>query len=164
MRPYVHMADYFEKYGRKEPTTQTHNPFSYGFGDPEATCWEIMNRDPERMKAFMQSMSMMEKILPITGMYDFAWTKEVVEKDAERVILVDVGGGKGHAVREITKENPFLPTERCVVQDTPLVIEEAKRLDDPELKGVNFIAHDFHKEQPVKGEYCNNPVFIPHFP
>ena len=63
---------------------------------------------------------------------------------------MDVGGGKGQAIKAISKENPELPRERFVLQDRLDVIEEVKKLDAEDLRGAQLTAHDFHTEQPVK--------------
>ena len=81
LTPSTRNPAYFEKYGRKEPTTQSHSPFSFGFGKPELKSWEIMNEDPERMRAFMQSMNTLEKHLPITGLYDFSWVPKLLRSN-----------------------------------------------------------------------------------
>jgi tRNA G46 methylase TrmB len=110
-----------------------------------------MNQSPDRMKAMMQSMNTLEKHLPITGMYDFSWVSKVANEQPERILFVDVGGGKGQAIKAISKENPELPRERFILQDRPEVIAEAKSLDAEDLKGAQLMPHDFHTEQPVKG-------------
>jgi hypothetical protein len=148
---YAHHPDYFEKYGRKEPTTQSHNPYSYSNRQFDKTVWEIMYQSPERMKNVMQSMNTLEKHLPITGMYDFSWVAKVAKEQPERILFVDVGGGKGQAIRAISKENPELPRERFILQDRPEVIEETKRIDAEDLRGAVLMPHNFHTEQPVKG-------------
>ena len=156
MIPYSRQPEYFEKYGRKEPTTQDHNPFTFAYGKPEAKIWEIMNESPERMRAFMQSMNTLEQHLPITGMYDFSWVNKVATEQPERILFVDVGGGKGQAIRAISKENPELPRERFILQDRPDVIEEVKKLDLEDMRGAQSMPHDFHTPQPVKG----NPLEV----
>lgn len=109
-----------------------------------------MNQDPERGRIFMEAMKTAEAMMPMTGLYDYTWAKDEVVNNEERVVLVDVGGGKGHAVQAICDENGWLPRERCVVQDREDVVEQAKAMES-ELKGVKMMAHDFNTEQPIKG-------------
>jgi O-methyltransferase domain len=149
--PYGFHGEYFDKYGRKEPFTQSHNPFSFGFGTPEKTVWEIMHEDPIRMQHFMQSMNTIEQHLPISGIYDFAPILKKGEEEPERTLFVDVGGGKGQAIRVLAKDS-HLPLEKCVLQDRPEVIEEVGKQDLPDLKGAKLMPHNFHQAQPVKGE------------
>jgi hypothetical protein len=154
MVPYVKMPAYFEKYGRKEAVTQNHNPYSFGNDQPDKFVWEIMAAEPQRMKDFMQSMNTMEQHLPITGFYDFGWVAEKAAEDPQRVLFVDVGGGKGQAIKAICKQNTFIPLDRTVLEDRLDVIAEVTKLDAEDLRGATLIAHDFHSEQPVKGKIC----------
>ncbi|KAF7562798.1 hypothetical protein G7046_g1318 [Stylonectria norvegica] len=149
--PYVFMPKYFDEYHRREPQGPTHNPYSFANGQPDKPFWDIMNQDPERMRAFMQAMKAAEAMMPVMGVYSYEWLRDEMESNTERVLLVDVGGGKGHAVQGICKENPWLTKERCVVQDREDVIREAKALDVAELRGVKMMGHDFNLEQPIKG-------------
>jgi hypothetical protein len=158
--PYSRQPDYFEKYGRKEPTTQDHNPFTFANGKPELKILEIMNEKPERMRAFMQSMNNLEQHLPITGMYDFSWVDKIAKEQAEHILFVDVGGGKGQSIRAVSKENPELPRERFILQDRPDVIQEVKALDMEDLRGAQMMPHDFHTPQPVKGNYLKRRSLV----
>ncbi|KAF4487666.1 Methyltransferase fsa4 [Colletotrichum fructicola Nara gc5] len=120
-------------------------------GQPDRDIWEIQKENPQRMKRFMAAMDVLQRFIPLVGMYDFNWVKSKLAEDKDRVILVDVGGGKGHAIKAILNENPFIPAERVVLEDRDEIIEEVAALTEPELKGVQLQVHDFHKPQPVKG-------------
>jgi hypothetical protein len=65
----------------------------------------------------------------------------------EDVLLVDVGGGKGHDVARFAQRFPQL-TGKLVLQDLPQTFESglAVSADQAEIMG-----HDFFTEQPVKG-------------
>ncbi|EHA22159.1 hypothetical protein ASPNIDRAFT_183622, partial [Aspergillus niger ATCC 1015] len=62
------------------------------------------------------------------------------------VLLVDVGGGKGHDLNELCTKWPNLPG-RLILQDQPAVLAEATGLHS----SIECMAHDFFAEQPVKG-------------
>ncbi|KAE9987857.1 hypothetical protein EG328_001283 [Venturia inaequalis] len=151
MAAYVRLPEYFELYGRKEPTGQTHTPCSFAFGQLDTTFWDIVNEDPERMRVFMQSMNTLESQLPISGIYDFGWIANYVQDEPGRVVFVDVGGGKGQAIVAISKEHPELPRGRFVLQDLQDIIEEVEKTAAADLEGVKLMAVDFHKEQPING-------------
>ncbi|KAF1812710.1 O-methyltransferase [Eremomyces bilateralis CBS 781.70] len=153
MRPYTQWPDYFEKYNNKEPTGITHNPHSFGYGEPEQECWAILGRDAERTRVFALSMQAMESQLPIGGIYDFKWIGEEAKsgKNPERPLIVDVGGSAGHALKFIMEETPDIPQERCVLEDRPETIADTKKTGDPTLANVQMVEHDFYAEQPVKG-------------
>ncbi|CAM1502734.1 Fc.00g075100.m01.CDS01 [Cosmosporella sp. VM-42] len=153
LMPWVFMPNYFAKYSLREPQGPTNNPYSFANNQPDKSVWDIMNQDPERMRAFMMAMKTAETMMPMTGLYDYSWVREKLCEDDSRTVLVDVGGGKGHAVQAICEENVWLPKERCVVQDREDVVEAAKALDVEELRGVKMMAHDFNTEQPVKSAH-----------
>ncbi|KAK2745075.1 o-methyltransferase [Colletotrichum kahawae] len=151
MLPALKLPEYFIEYGRCEPVTRLHTPHAYALGHPDKDIWEIQKENPERMKRFMAAMDVLQKFIPLVGMYDFSWVKLKLSENEDRVILVDVGGGKGHAIKAILNENPFIPAERVVLEDRDEIIEEVAALTEPELKGVQLQVHDFHQPQPVKG-------------
>lgn len=146
------MPGYFEEHGLREPTSRRGTILAYAAGDPEATVWEIISRDRARMADFMLGMTTFEEAYPIIGSYDFGWAVAAAAKDDKRAVVVDVGGGKGHALKEICAKTEGLDVGRCVLEDLPAAVEGVRREDDPELRGVKLIGMDFHTEQPVKGK------------
>lgn len=63
--------------------------------------------------------------------------------------VIDVGGGLGHVSQALVAHNPNI---RCIVQDSPDVISQAQKQDlGPDIRErIDFQAHDFFHEQPVK--------------
>lgn len=150
------MPAYFAQYGLREPSTQLNTIYSFAAGDPSLTFWEHMSCEPARMQKFMASMTAMATLMPTVGSYDFAWVVEAGKAEPERTLVVDVGGGKGHALVAISEATPALDLERCVVGDLAPVVEEARGLAKGKLQNAQFVAMDFHNEQPVKG-MCQRP-------
>ncbi|OIW23060.1 O-methyltransferase [Coniochaeta ligniaria NRRL 30616] len=151
---YAQLPNYFAAYGRKEPETLTHVPGTFAYGHPEQSYYEMLEHDPVRMRRFMRAMAPIEERMPIAGIYDFSWAVAAAPKadsDSERPLFVDVGGGRGHAIKAIRAEYPGLPIERFVLQDRPEVIEAGEKLDDPDLRGVQRMVVDFHESQPLQG-------------
>ncbi|KAK7422584.1 hypothetical protein QQX98_001608 [Neonectria punicea] len=144
------LPEYFDKY-RDEPQGPVGCPYSFAHGQPDTSIWEIMNKNPVRMRTFMQAMKTAESQMPATVLYEFGWVKEELAAQPDRMLFVDVGGGKGHVVQGICEENPWLPKEKCAVQDRDDVIQEAIMMDVPGLRGVKMMTHDFNLEQPIKG-------------
>jgi hypothetical protein len=63
-------------------------------------------------------------------------------------VIVDVGGNHGTVSQALVDRFPNL---RCIVQDRTEVVEEGCLKLAPELAAkVEFMAHDFFTEQPVK--------------
>ncbi|KAI7782807.1 hypothetical protein LA080_012848 [Diaporthe eres] len=61
------------------------------------------------------------------------------------VAIVDVAGGQGHIMGDVRKQNPELKG-RIVVQDLQSVLDAAP---DGPPEGVEFMAHDIFKPQPI---------------
>lgn len=148
-----YIVSFFEKYGAKEPQGRLETVFAFASGDPDLTVWEHLNQNPETMKNFMVSMVAMSQRLSITGSYDFSWV--LSPKYQERTLIVDVGGGKGHALQAIYDVTPGLPMDRCVVQDLDVVVIESKKVAEYPLSQAQFVASDFHKGQPINGRNRN---------
>lgn len=126
-------------------------PSTFAYGHPEQSYYEMLEHDPVRMRRFMRAMAPIEERMPIAGIYDFSWAVAAAEAEPERPLFVDVGGGRGHAIKAIRAEFPGLPVGRFVLQDRPEVIEAGKALDDPDLRDVQRMVVDFHASQPLKG-------------
>ncbi|KAL0932647.1 o-methyltransferase [Colletotrichum truncatum] len=151
MLPALKLPEYFLQYGRHEPVSRTHTPHSFALGQPDKEIWEIQKGSPHRVKRMMKAMELTESFIPMVGIYDFSWVKTKLSENQDRIILVDVGGGKGHVVKAILNENSFIPPERIILEDRDEVIDEVMRLKEPELSKVQLRVHDFHQPQPVKG-------------
>ena len=65
----------------------------------------------------------------------------------DAVLLVDVGGGRGHEIQEIKTRYPALPG-RMILQDLQGTIGQVR----PEPGMVEVMAHDFFTPQPICGE------------
>lgn len=65
--------------------------------------------------------------------------------DPEIAVYVDMGGSVGHQCARFKEQFPNVPG-RVVLQDLPKTVEAA--LPTP---GVEVMAHDFFKPQPIKG-------------
>lgn len=97
--------------------------------------------------------------MPATGTYDFGWiTKHVYNSEDstggdDRVVLVDVGGGKGQILKSILEQNAIIPPNRCVLEDQS---DEAVHADTTGvMSAVRRHVTSFFEEQPVKGIYSS---------
>ncbi|KAF7552917.1 hypothetical protein G7Z17_g3958 [Cylindrodendrum hubeiense] len=145
------MPAYFNEYGLKEPIGRYDTIYAYGAGDPKLTVWEHTNMYPERKANFMISMMAMASKTPTTGSYDFSWVLDQAHESPERALVVDVGGGKGHALQAICEATVGLPMNRCVLEDLQAIIDDAKATATGDLTEAQYVSMDFHSEQPVKG-------------
>ncbi len=154
MVTYTKWPDYFEKFGLKEPREGNYVPTTFAWGCEEKNFWEMMNHYPKRLKAFNLSMATLDEVLPVTGMYDYSWIADYAKHgDPSRTLIVDVGSGKGQALKRIMASCPEIPASRLVMQDRPIVMEEAENTKDEMLMEAKKMSHDFFKEQPVKGRH-----------
>lgn len=153
MVPWAQWPQFFDKYGLKEPKLGNHNPHCFAWGDPEKNFWEVISKYPERLVDFNQSMNTLDEVLPVTGMYDFGWIAKA-EGPEDRPLIVDVGGGKGQALKRIMAAFPEIPAQRLVLEDRAAVIDEVIKADEPGFAEVKKIPHDFYNPNPVKGELC----------
>ncbi|KAK3302984.1 S-adenosyl-L-methionine-dependent methyltransferase [Chaetomium strumarium] len=160
MRPYSNWPWYFRQYGRREPLMQNPTPFSFAWGLPMHSPWEIMAMDPDYASTFGRGMKHKEKVWPRTplcgrgALYDFSWVGVEAEKLAQQMghfvpVVVDVGGGQGQLVIDLIREIRGLNPGQCVLQDRREALEDAKCSIG--LEGAVLQEHDFHLEQPVKG-------------
>lgn len=72
-----------------------------------------------------------------------------------RVLLVDIGGGKGHDLQAFKQKKS--PAGRLVLQDLPEVIRDIK---EPLAEGVEAVSYSMFDVQPVRGAkaYCMRTV------
>ncbi|RYP62896.1 hypothetical protein DL770_009505 [Monosporascus sp. CRB-9-2] len=148
---FVHMPQYFDTYGMREPSGRLHSIKAFAEGHPELTATEIMYRQPERVANMALAMSSMENMYPLSGIYNYEWVARRAAESSDRPLVVDVGGAKGHTLEAICKDTPGLPLDRCVLEDLPEVIEVAKGMSSENKLRPQMIDMDFHKEQPIKG-------------
>lgn len=151
-------TDFFKLNGPAEPHKSTLSPFGFAAGFPDKTFYEVIQQMPEKQSAFNAAMTFGLGDMPITGVYDFTWLAEYADPSGSpsRVRLVDVGGGRGQALKAILQENPRIPARHCVLEDREPTIKEAIADADAEATGafkeVQKIPHNFFDEQPVKGD------------
>jgi hypothetical protein len=146
------MPKYFDQYGiTEEPKDRLQTIVAFAEGRLGSTAWDIHHSSEERLRVFMLAMGVIEEQMPALPAYDLSWAVAEVAKSADRPLVVDVGGGRGQALKGIWKATPGIPSSRCVLEDLPEVVEAAKR-EDPAMADVQTVAVDFFKEQPVKGK------------
>ena len=80
-------------------------------------------------------------------------TSSPTPNNNNNILLVDVGGGKGHDLNEFRSKWPTA-RGRLVLQDQPAVLAEATGLHE----SIERMPHDFFTEQPCKGMFLSQPV------
>ena len=161
------LPQYYDAYGRREPVGPAHIPTSFLAGQPELAYFDLLNRDPDRVRMFMRAMGVAHRRVPTTGMFDVDALLLANQEDRDRdgaparIAWVDLGGGDGHTLKLFRAAHPALRSRRCVVQDLPEVLaaaKEAAKRDEDLVEGVDWIPLDFHHEKPVEG--TSPPPFL----
>lgn len=156
MGPATRWSEYFDDNGFKEPQSSQRTPLGLFTGYPDKSLYEIMPLLPGKKVAVFNA-TMAENIdeMPILGYYDFSWIgkHESIKADPSRTVFVDVGGGKGQALRAVLEENPDIPRGRCVLQDQARAINESIAEDHETMRSVTKIVSSFFEPQLIKGMY-----------
>ena len=143
----MRMNDYFQTHGYKCPNDYTDCAFQWTF-DTKATYFEYIHETSERMGDFNTLMKGMRS----TRKHFIEWfpLETVVisgfSGGEDDVLVVDVGGGRGHDLERILSDFPN-SKGHLILQDLPGTISDTKGLSE----GIRAMAHDFFTPQPIKG-------------
>lgn len=109
--------------------------------------FEHVSSIPERFTRFNEAMIAQDDGGLAVDMYPF---EAELTKDAEdgRATIIDVGGGRGHILRQIKGFAPNLKGRFILQDQTAVITENGKAL---EADGFEAMAHDFFTPQPIKG-------------
>ena len=141
------LPQYLKATNYRNPTDSSNSPFQSGHKTELPVFTWLSSEHPELYTAFNNYMggyrqgkiSWMEPgFFPVESLY-----RDVQARD---VLLVDVGGGLGHDLKELKAKHPQLPG-RLILQDLPQVVAQIQGAID----GIETMAHDFFTEQSVKG-------------
>ncbi|EGS20257.1 O-methyltransferase-like protein [Thermochaetoides thermophila DSM 1495] len=128
------------------------NPIVCFYGQEGKTFYEVLDGDPMLREMFDTSMyGLGTNLYQTEGLFPFEGMREQVMREPERVFVVDVGGGKGHVLREIRAMcGGDAWGRRLVLQDLPVVVDSLEKED---IEGFEVMEYDFHTEQPVKNAH-----------
>ena len=139
----------------KNPDKPKDGAFQLGH-DTNDHIFEWMSQHPKFLSNFQNHMAGYRTGRSSWMDTHFYPVKDNLIKDARTdeyaTFLVDVGGGKGHDLRELCQKHPALPG-KLVLQEIKGVIEEAKS-EGFGLDGKAILAeHDFFTKQPIIGMF-----------
>lgn len=157
MRAFSKLPEYFKTHSSQDLLDMKKSPFAYAFGLEGLTYYEAISHNPDRFQMFNDTLSQMERNMPILGMFPFASLKDQVEAEADRPFIVDIGAGRGQSLLEIRKEAPAGFGAKMILQDRPDVIESMNPEDIP---GIETMVYDFFEPQPVKSNVPRDIVRI----
>lgn len=143
------LPDYLSKIGYKCPDNALDGPFQYAH-ETTLPSIEWKKQRPPIISSFANHMagyrqgrtSWMDR-----GFYPVEERLGPGLKTAkDEVLMVDVGGGVGHDLKEFRTKHPQLPG-RLILQDRAEIIDRVE--DSAEIEPM---VHDFYTLQPIKGE------------
>ena len=124
------------------------SPFFYAHN---VQFWEFFDKYPEHRRDFDEYMaerrkghSLWHEMFPMASILG-PNTKD----DTKAVLLVDVGGNKGHEVASFHAAHPAIPG-RLILQDLPSMIERVRQNPPTDIE---LMPYDFFTPQPVKGKW-----------
>ncbi|KAK4618127.1 hypothetical protein CLAFUW4_11906 [Fulvia fulva] len=135
------MADYFAGNGYREPDNEEAGLCAYALGVP---FWQFLNKRPDTAKTFnvfMETARFAKKswleVYPV---------HELSQPDDQSIMLIDVGGGRGHDLVELAMRQQQIGLKgRLVLQERPEVIVQVPAEWENDFEAHE---HDFFQAQP----------------
>ncbi|GLA14676.1 hypothetical protein AnigIFM62618_001114 [Aspergillus niger] len=145
--PMIRNCDFLRQKNWKNEITLRSNPYSLVHDCEGKTAFEHLSANPSNFRRFNESMKAADSTLVTMGLYPFTQELGPLASD-DTVTLVDIGGGRGHVIRQIKETEPELKG-RFILQDQASVIKDNG--DEIQRHGIEAMGHDFFKPQPIKG-------------
>ena len=144
----VGLRRYLSENNYKRPKDSRNGPFQSGL-QTRLPFFEWLGEHPETATSFNNQMSGYSLSSARWSDPGCVPVKDVLAApDSKKgVLLVDVGGGRGHDIALFKKQHPDLPG-RLILQDLPSVVEG---IGSDLSAGVEVVGHDFFTAQPIKG-------------
>jgi hypothetical protein len=139
--------EYLQIYGKKDIFSYTETPHSWAHNKLGSSFWEVLNMDPGRVYRFARGLSLFDQNHPVVGIYPFE-EKHQAANSPDRILAVDMGGGRGRALLGLRKACPSLKG-KLVLQDRKEVLSAISAEDL--LPTIEKMEHDFFTPQPVHG-------------
>lgn len=137
---------FLKQIGWKNPEGYEQSAINLGLGISKGGFWEWLSADPSRQALFNSGMQSRPKAINVASLYKFDEELNDGIKDDE-VAIVDIGGGRGHALMEIKQAFPGL-RGRLVLQDQATVIQDAVSRGLPDY--IEPQAASFFEPNPVR--------------
>ncbi|OKL55302.1 hypothetical protein UA08_09459 [Talaromyces atroroseus] len=159
MKAIYKLPEFFRSTGYRNPDDATAGPFQFAYETSQHWFQWVSDR-PAVCQQFNHHMSAYHQGRPSWMDHEFYPVENdllnLVKPGPNTVLLVDIGGGFGHDLQKFRQKHPSAPG-RLIVQDKADVIRQGPI----ELEKVEFMAHDFFTEQPIKGL---NELLVPSAP
>ncbi|PKS05509.1 hypothetical protein jhhlp_008887, partial [Lomentospora prolificans] len=150
MKTWGALPDYVKSHAPEDLYDIKKSPFAFAAGHEGKTYYQVLDIDPEQRNWWNHTLQNMESNFPILDMFPFPSLKEQVEADPERPFIVDVGGGRGQALRAIKDHCGGSFGAKLILQDLPIVLDTLKPEDIPDIEAMPY---DIFTPQPVKNAH-----------
>ena len=134
----------------REPEDPLNNLYTWTHKQDGTPVWAIMAQHPEKIQTFQAGLAGLYVAIPVVGHFDFSLLKTTPSDGADRIELIDVGGGHGACLKQILAAHPDLTPSRCMLQDRSNVIQFASS-SGALPSDLKLMEHDFWTPQPIKG-------------
>ncbi|KAI4181167.1 MAG: hypothetical protein L6R41_006781 [Letrouitia leprolyta] len=140
------LPEFLQQTKYENPVDTKNGPFQHAF-KTKSKMWEYISERPSRLNAFNDFMEG-QRVGRTQWYRGFPVEESLSDEsnDLDTVLMVDVGGGRGHDLEAFKAAFPQLPG-KAIVQDLPFTIDDIKHLA-PEVEAMK---HNFFDPQPVKG-------------
>lgn len=151
--PQAKMSEFFKEKGWKFEVSEVDNPYTHAHHIKGTSLWTHVSQFPDRLESLNNAMTAVTSGTMWTiGIFPFETELSKIPTEDDTVLLVDVGGGKGHVTRQIKQMCPNIKG-RMILQDRPQVTSNITE----EMPGIEVMAYDFFTPQPIKGKL---PILI----
>ena len=140
------LPEFLEKTGWKNPEDYNNSAFHLG-AHTDLGLWEYLEADPDRLQEFNDGMRSQATVKEFDSSYPFESELNMEPVEEAETVLVDVGGGRGHALERIKQRFPGLKG-RLVLQDQDAIIKDA--IAGGLSSEIEPQAASFFKPNPIK--------------
>ena len=151
MSPYMpKLPDYLKSISYESPKDHSHTLFNYALGTPQ-NMFAWLQTQPELLATFSATMAASTTLktrgvlITLSRLFPYNNSSSSAEDAEDKVLLVDIGGGKGSLMEKFRMQRPDL-RGRVILQDLAGVVNGRAS-----AHGVEYMAHDFFTPQPVRG-------------
>ncbi|CAG7969508.1 unnamed protein product [Penicillium olsonii] len=137
--------EFFEKSGYQNPGDPNDGPFQHAY-NTTGTCWDWLAEHPDALDRFNTFMEGSRDERAHWADWFPVEAQLLNGSLADRPLLVDVGGNRGHELTGFKEKFP-VGAGKLVLEDLPSVIEDIQSLDGD----IQRVKHNFFDPQPVKG-------------
>ncbi|KAB8214989.1 S-adenosyl-L-methionine-dependent methyltransferase [Aspergillus novoparasiticus] len=145
LRATAYTHEFLEARGYQSPDDAYETPFQRAYGT-KLHHFEWLAQHPEEQHAFNTVMETGNRAVEGEQWYDFYPWEERLASEADRVLLVDIGGGKGHDLARFKEKRN--PAGRLILQDLSEVIQD---IQTPLAQGIEAQSYSMFDPQPIRG-------------